>query len=168
MYPESKQQKLKALIEHFRPRRILSIGPAGKELFADYLAHQPDCLLDEVLTAPEVEQLEQAGRHDLAFISHVLEKMPKAAAEQLLARLRDVHCHRLIIVVPIGTDWPQHTSFWQRNDLLALGFTLVGEFEHDGRPVDIFAFDIASYKTTPDWLNSKYWANPELFGKYWW
>ncbi|MGD8939893.1 MAG: DUF6231 family protein [Gammaproteobacteria bacterium] len=32
----------------------------------------------------------------------------------------------------------------------------------------VYAFDIASYKTTPDWLNNKYWANPELWDKHWW
>ncbi|WP_221179020.1 DUF6231 family protein, partial [Pseudomonas chlororaphis] len=24
------------------------------------------------------------------------------------------------------------------------------------------------YKQVPDWLNSRFWANPENFGKYWW
>ena len=24
------------------------------------------------------------------------------------------------------------------------------------------------YKQVPDWLNAKFWANPENFGKYWW
>ncbi|MFO5894085.1 DUF6231 family protein, partial [Pseudomonas aeruginosa] len=23
-------------------------------------------------------------------------------------------------------------------------------------------------KQVPDWLNAKFWANPENFGKYWW
>ncbi|MGV8865199.1 MAG: DUF6231 family protein, partial [Pseudomonas sp.] len=24
------------------------------------------------------------------------------------------------------------------------------------------------YKQVPDWLNAKFWANPENYGKYWW
>ncbi|MGO3534472.1 DUF6231 family protein, partial [Pseudomonas helleri] len=24
------------------------------------------------------------------------------------------------------------------------------------------------YKQVPDWLNARFWANPENFGKYWW
>ncbi|MDD3447840.1 MAG: DUF6231 family protein [Gammaproteobacteria bacterium] len=34
--------------------------------------------------------------------------------------------------------------------------------------VHLYGFDIATYKVTPDWLNSRYWANPELWDRYWW
>jgi hypothetical protein len=27
---------------------------------------------------------------------------------------------------------------------------------------------LREYKQVPDWLNAKFWANPQLFGKYWW
>ncbi|WP_221179227.1 DUF6231 family protein, partial [Pseudomonas protegens] len=27
---------------------------------------------------------------------------------------------------------------------------------------------LLEYKQVPDWLNSRFWANPENFGKYWW
>ncbi|WP_404840873.1 DUF6231 family protein [Alkalilimnicola ehrlichii] len=27
---------------------------------------------------------------------------------------------------------------------------------------------MATYKTTPDWLNSRNWAHPELFDKFRW
>ena len=29
-------------------------------------------------------------------------------------------------------------------------------------------YDLREYKQVPDWLNAKFWANPERFGKYWW
>ncbi|WP_290652932.1 DUF6231 family protein [Aquisalimonas sp.] len=32
----------------------------------------------------------------------------------------------------------------------------------------LYGFDVGTYKTTPDWLNPRYWANPELWGKYRW
>lgn len=146
----------------------MSIGPAGQELFADYLAGCKQCALREVALAPTLEALDDYGRFDLVFVSHVLERMPKAKAEQLIARLRDLHCDRLIIVIPIGTDWPDNVSHWQQTDLMGLGFSLLAEFHSNKHLVHIYAFDIASYKTTPEWLNSKYWANPEMFNKYWW
>jgi len=31
-----------------------------------------------------------------------------------------------------------------------------------------YCFDIDHYKTTPDWLNPRHWANPELWDKYRW
>jgi hypothetical protein len=168
MYPESEQSELKSLIQKFQPEQILSIGPAGQELFADYLASCERCSLQEFATPPELKVLDDYGRFDLVFVSHVLESMRKLEAEQLIARLRDLHCDRMIIVVPIGTDWSDHLSHWQQTDLLGLGFSLLAEFHSNQHLVHIYAFDIASYKTTPEWLSNKYWANPELFDKYWW
>ena len=31
--------------------------------------------------------------------------------------------------------------------------------------VQVFIYDISEYKDSPDWLNSKNWANPELWEK---
>lgn len=168
MYPEMEQTELQALIHQFQPQQILSIGPAGQELFTSYLAGCPECSLQECISVPTLEQLDGYGRYDLVFVSHVLERMPKSQAEQLIARLRDLHSERLIIVLPIGKDWPGHASHWQETDMLGLGFSRVAKFQFKQHLVHIYAFDIASYKTTPEWLNSKYWANPEMFDKYWW
>ena len=168
MYPETEQTELKSLIQQFQPEQILSIGPAGKELFADYPASCNQCDLQEFVSPPTLQELDACGRFDLGFVSHVLERMPKPDAEQLIARLRDVHCDRLIIVIPIGTDWAEQESHWQQTDLLGLGFSLLAEFRSNQHLVHVYAFDIASYKATPEWLNNKYWANPELFDKYWW
>jgi len=168
MYPETEQSELKSLIQQFQPKQILSIGPAGQELFADYIISCKQCALREIAASPTLDALDDYGRYDLVFISHVLERMPKPKAEQLIARLRDLHCDRLIIVIPIGTDWSDHMSHWQQTDLLGLGFSLLAEFHSNKHLVHIYAFDIASYKTTPEWLSSKYWANPEMFNKYWW
>jgi len=168
MYPETEQTELRSLIQQFHPQQILSIGPAGQELFASYLAGCQQCTLQEIINAPTLQQLDKYGRYDLVFVSHVLENMPKSKAEQLIARLRDLHSDRLIIVLPIGKDWPKHASHWQQTDMLGLGFSQVAEFQYKQHLVHIYAFDIASYKTTPEWLSNKYWANPEMFDKYWW
>jgi hypothetical protein len=168
MYPETEQTELQALIHQFQPQQILSIGPAGQELFTSYLVGCLECSLQECISVPTLEQLDGYGRYDLVFVSHVLESMPKSQAEQLIARLRDLHSERLIIVLPIGKDWPGHASHWQQTDMLGLGFSRVAKFQYKQHLVHIYAFDIASYKTTPEWLNSKYWANPEMFDKYWW
>lgn len=168
MYPEAEQPSLKSLVQQFRPRRILNIGPAGQDVFGEYLQQHPDAQYDTIPDAGALADLEQAGQYDLCLVSHVLENLPKADAEHLLASLRDVHCEKLIAIVPVGKDWPDLVSHWQPNEMLGLGFTRVGEFDSRGLPVHMYAFDIEHYKTTPDWLNSRYWANPELFGKFWW
>ena len=43
-----------------------------------------------------------------------------------------------------------------------------GHFQQENRSLHLFSYDLQDYKQVPDWLNAKYWANPELFGKYWW
>ena len=35
----------------------------------------------------------------------------------------------------------------------------------NNRKVQVFIYDISEYKDNPDWLNSKNWANPELWEK---
>nr|WP_264480642.1 DUF6231 family protein [Psychrobacter sp. I-STPA6b] len=45
-------------------------------------------------------------------------------------------------IAPITTPLAQHLSIWQ--------------------------FNLYDYKYRPDWLNAKYWANPENFDKYRW
>jgi len=46
--------------------------------------------------------------------------------------------------------------------MVSLGFT------RHAADVPVYLFDIETYKRTPDWLNARHWANPELWGKYRW
>ena len=41
-------------------------------------------------------------------------------------------------------------------------------FQRDEQTLSLFTYDLREYKQVPDWLNAKFWANPENFGKYWW
>jgi hypothetical protein len=48
--------------------------------------------------------------------------------------------------------------------LKALGFLLQGE----GVAQWALVFDMGCYKATPDWLNARHWANPQLWDKHRW
>ena len=162
------EPSLSDLLEQFAPASVLAAGAAADELAQTYCRDHPHCqatvLSPEELTA----QVDRLGRFDLALISHTLEYLDRDAAARLIARLRDVHARRLIVILPMGPDWEGHKSHWHKNSMLAYGFVHVGGRTHEGREVHFYAFDIDTYKTTPDWLNARYWANPELFDKYWW
>ena len=41
-------------------------------------------------------------------------------------------------------------------------------YTHLGQTLTLYTYDLYEYKQVPDWLNAKFWANPENFGKYWW
>ena len=95
------------------------------------------------------------ARYDLAIVADALEYMEKGHARKLLAALRDVHASRLCVAVRTGERWQGLTSHWDPT-------------ETDGGPIHLYKYDIATYKQTPDWLNSRHWANPAMWNKYRW
>ncbi|MGH8579911.1 MAG: DUF6231 family protein [Gammaproteobacteria bacterium] len=128
-------------------------------------------------TVPRIEVVEQEvllrhwsgeDRYDLALIIGALEHLPKSEALALLSRIRDLQARRMIMVLPMGPSWSGHQSRWDPSELLALGMTLYLSASVADKPVQVYEFDIERYKATPDWLNPKHWANPELYGKYRW
>lgn len=74
---------------------------------------------------------------------------------EMLSALRDQWAARVLVYVDIEAD---------AQALLELGFTPVEEVGL----FRLYEFDIAHYKKTPDWLNSKGWANPRNWDKYRW
>ena len=160
--------ELTSLVRQIAPQRLLLLGPCARRIVAEYLAAAPVCDLIEFSDAGQFVSDSDAARFDLGVVCGVIEHMELREAGVLIARLRDLLCQRLLLVVPIGEQWEHHRSQWQQPDLLAYGFTLLSSKQRDGRRVEVYGFDLATYKTTPDWLNAKYWAHPELFDKYWW
>lgn len=81
----------------------------------------------------------------------------------LLARLRDLYAARVVHI--------DRCIRWSFADSLALGFAEVPPEKFRDREnggFRAFEFEIRNYKQTPDWLNAKNWANPELWGKHNW
>ncbi|MEX0386189.1 DUF6231 family protein [Spiribacter onubensis] len=84
-------------------------------------------------------------------------------AIQLVGRLRDLHADRVLVIASGEPD-----GHLGRQELIGLGFQRWGSSrDPDGRR-RWYEFDIAHYKVTPDWLNARHWANPELWDKYRW
>jgi hypothetical protein len=148
------------------PRTLLAIGRHADGVFANYVRETPGSVLTHLAEGDWLAQAESMGRFDFVFISGVLEYLPKRSAVMLLARLRDVHAKQLYALAPIGKAWLKHSSFWEYNDLLGLGMERVNVYAQNGLPLALLKFDLRTYKTTPEWLNSKYWARPELWDKY--
>jgi hypothetical protein len=172
------QKVLNRILSDHPPGNILCVGHTFQDLISEFTAAHPHCRISEVklsnLTSAHcnfsaaISQLAGCHVFDFGIVANTIEHMDRPCADHLLARLRDMHTKRLLVIVPIGNLWENHQSHWQEADLLALGFIVKAKIQVEQKPVHVYAFDIASYKTTPDWLNSKYWANPELWGKYWW
>ena len=94
------------------------------------------------------------------FDHGIIVAMPEADLASMLSEIalvRDQLTHHCIVV----TCTPSNVS---NAEMISLGFNLAGQSPH----TTIYNFHIDSYKPTPDWLNDKFWAHPELFDKYRW
>ena len=83
-----------------------------------------------------------------------------------LARLRDQHCE----LIHIGLEHQHETTknIILPQDLVALGFTCIRQRKCKDHDFHLFRFSLYNYKHTPDWLNSRFWANPEHWDKTRW
>lgn len=154
------QQALAALLEHHMPRRLLQVGYHDQPAVEAYCqAH--DCRLERTQQPPLPPDL--AGqRYDLALVADCLEHLPKRDGLELLGGLRNLNASRLAVLVDL------EAAGWQVTDFYALALQAGERFHRDGQTLTLFTYDLLDYKQVPDWLNAKFWANPENFGKYWW
>jgi len=105
-------------------------------------------------------------RHDLA-IAWLDSDLLWRDALHVLSALRDLHARQLLAFVPISA-WQMTDSAWQPDQLRALGLQQQARFEQNGALIEAWSFDIRTYKAVPDWLNPRFWANPENWNKYRW
>ena len=153
-------------LAEFAPRSLLAVGPNAALPLAGYQFSHPETQVLHITEGDWLAQVDATQRFDFVFLSEILEHLPRNKAYALIARLRDLHSQRLYALVPLGKAWLNHSSHWEQNDLIGIGLDLVNVYADRGRPVGLFKFDLRTYKTTPEWFNSKYWAHPELWDKH--
>lgn len=122
-----------------KPAKLLAEGMAVQALAQDYLSAGEGALA----AASEMADLA------LAFIDTDLQRK---AALALLGHLK-----QRAPALLIAARESQPLAF---NDFLAFGMQRLAEAD-DGQL--LYLFDLHTYKPAPDWLNSKYWAHPELW-----
>lgn len=164
---------IETLLNESQPQSILIVGDAqARDLTEEYARQMAflkrSCEVTVIDPDRAVDELEGRQRFDLGIVIDALERMEKTQAGYLIARLRDLYTARFCALVPIGTAWAGLRSYWEPSDLYAFGMSLVNRYQEGDKPLDLYKFDIATYKKTPDWLNAKDWANPQLWDKYRW
>ncbi len=120
------------------------------------------CSLNEVASLPFDQ------RYDLAIVNlikqqaveNTLDKVEMTATtiDNAVVRMRDLFAKKIIAFA----------SLERTKQLRALGFNQLLEIVPDDSPVQIWQFNILTYKHVPDWFNSKFWANPENWDKFRW
>ncbi len=138
------------------PCSTLLVAPAAHPLYerlagqTELIHRKPGELLDDWQDMP---------RQRLALLIDSMDSLPPRQMEILIARLRDQLCETLYCVADSLT--------WPAERMLALGLRPLGHYPQAGLPA-LYHFDLYDYKRTPEWLNARHWAHPELWDKFRW
>lgn len=155
------QQALAGLLERHAPKRLLLVGASELPALAAFQAAHSDCRIEHAAAGSLPPEL-AAQRFDLALVVDCLEHLPKRAGLELLGGIRNLNASRLAVLVDL------QACDWQDTDFFALALQASARFQRGEQTLSLFTYDLRDYKQVPDWLNAKFWANPENFGKYWW
>ncbi|WP_324779056.1 DUF6231 family protein [Thiobacillus sedimenti] len=134
------REHLEARLQASRPARVCALDAAARALAAVAL---PGVAIDDAATAP--------APCALALGVDALDGLDAAQAEQLLSRVRLYTAPHVLVVARPGCALDEAA-------FRALGFTLAAT---DAAGVRVHEYDIETYKSVPDWLNSRFWAHPE-------
>lgn len=159
------QSALAAILETVRPASLLlaSLNPVAQ---IDQWCQQHGASLHTVCESDPVTALAGLGRFDLAIIADQLEYMTREAGAQLIGLLRNLHTERVVVLYQQQLA-PQRLR-WPPNSFLAMGMRRDALFRQDDREMALYSYDLARYNFSREWNNSRFWANPENWGKYWW
>lgn len=161
MIDRTPQQALAALLDRYAPQTLLVVSAERFPALEAFTQAHPGC---EVTHCPPAALPAQvAGRRfELAVVLDCLEHLPKRDALQLLGGIRNLNSPRLAVLVDLAA------AGWANTDFYALALQATERFARDGQALALYTYDVKEYKHVPDWLNARFWANPENFGKYWW
>ena len=159
--PRTPQQAVAALLARYTPKRLLLVGARELPAIDAFLQAHPECQVAHA-EAGELPAELAAQRFDLALIVDCLEHLPKRVGLELLGGIRNLNASRLAVLVDM------QACAWEETDFFALALQASERFQRDEQVLNLFTYDLLDYKQVPDWLNAKFWANPENFGKYWW
>lgn len=162
------QEIIYELIEAAKPSSLLCItsGPAPSSV-QQLMAHHPDCDVTLVDAGSAPDALAGMGRFDYAVLSRALEPLDPKAGAAVIARVRDVHCHRFALACR-HVDAHHREGLWSEPELLALALTLHRRVREDGAWHSVYTYDVDSYNPKREWNSPEDWAHPKNFRRYRW
>jgi len=155
------QQALAALLDSYAPERVLVVGASHFPALEAFISAHPAVVVAHA--APGALPADVAAqRFDLALVVDCLEHLPKRTGLELLGGIRNLNASRMAVLADLTA------CDWKETDFYALALQSNERFQRDEQILTLFTYDLREYKQVPDWLNARFWANPENFGKYWW
>lgn len=162
--PETCLKDLQELLASIRPQQVLILHPQNDSVPDEFRNLQATVDTDTFSGDKTPALLEHMQVYDVVLLAG-FETLPRKSAKQLISRIRDFHAHHFLLLA--DRKKIKHGGDWSKNDFIALGLRLFRDYKDEG-DVIVYRFELSDYKTTPEWLNSRHWANPELYGKYRW
>jgi len=133
---------LRTRLLEIQPESVCALDAAARQLAGEVLHETPVRMHDPQPDSPCA----------LAFGIDALNGLDAVQAQHLISQTRLYLAPRILLVVPSGCVLDEAM-------FRALGFTLYATDAADG--TRIHDYDLDTYKTVPDWLNPRFWANPE-------
>lgn len=169
-YPADVFFDIETLLNVAQPQRILLLSDSSADFLDNYIEQKrvlnQECAVTHLKSAQikTVFKLEQ--RFDVAIALNWFEHLDKPTGQQSLSRLRDILSSQYCICLPMTKS--QNEKGWHLTDLFSFALSKVANYSVKNQQYGLFKYNIHDYKKTPDWLNSDNWANPNMWGKYWW
>jgi DNA-binding transcriptional LysR family regulator len=162
------QEILYEILETVSPSSLLCVASeAAPSSVQQFQAHHPDCRIERVEAEQALAELKEMGRFDYAVLSRALEPLAPEDGAALIARVRDIHCHRFALACR-HTDAHHREGEWSEPELLSLALKLHRRVREDGVWHSVYTYDVDSYNRKRDWNSPENWANPENFRRYRW
>ena len=156
------QETLLELLEANRPGSLLSVGKRDLPCIRTWLDHDYECDVTRLAPGDAAGLLPSLGRFEYVFVTDTLEILDVDQGSALLARLRDIHCHRFAVTCAQGCPG------WAPDKFLALALSLHRRIAQDGRTFCVYTHDIDTYNRERDWNTPEHWAHPRNFQRYRW
>ena len=133
---------LRARLLELQPASVTALDESARRLANSVLRGTPVQMPDMPPDAPSA----------LALGIDALNGLTARQALQLINQTRLYAAPRILLAVPLSCilDEPMFR---------ALGFTLSAT--DAAEQMRVHFYDLDTYKTVPDWLNTRYWAHPE-------
>ncbi len=145
-------------MDQFKPRSLLIAGSIAETCLKD----TQDTRSTTLTTPYQQSQLSEIDQVDVAVISDLTETLDRDNGQQWLGSLRNLYAPHIIL---ISDPQKAEENGWAFADFLALGLE---HFAGSEEGLQVFSYAIEDYQPHHDWLNARFWANPENFGKYHW
>ena len=149
-------EKIIIILENLEYKKIFIFSNMANDLLKSLDIRQPFTRIDSI------SKIEQSIDDDSMLLMILDEEAFKSEQINTLATIKTIHQDKFIIINRYKKE-KKKVDF--HNTLMSFGFKLLFTDEFQKIFYDIYEYNIIDYKNKPEWLNSDYWANPELWEK---